>query len=62
MLLIDRKEGTSVIITTESGEQIKITIISNNSFGVKLGFDADKKIKILREEVKDRDQRHRDLT
>lgn len=52
MLLIDRKKGTSVLITTESGEEIKITIIGHDSFGVKLGFDADKKIKILREEAK----------
>ena len=55
MLLIDRKKGTAVNITTDSGEQIKITIIDNGAFGVKLGFDAARNIKILREEVKDRD-------
>lgn len=55
MLLIDRKKGTAVNITTASGEEIRITIIDHNSFGVKLGFDAAKDIKILREEVKDKD-------
>lgn len=57
MLLIDRKKGTSVTITTISGEEIKLTIIDYTSFGVKLGFEADKKIKILREEAKVRSKK-----
>jgi len=51
MLLLDRKTGESVIITAKSGEKIKVTIVSNNEFGVKIGFDANKNIDIKREEI-----------
>jgi len=57
MLLIDRKAGTSVILKTKSGEEIKVTVVSQNNYGVKLGFDADKEtVNILREEVYDRNR------
>lgn len=51
MLLLDRKEGTSVILTTPEGHSIKVTVIANTDFGVKLGFDAPREVKILREEA-----------
>ncbi len=51
MLVIDRKTGTSVIITTPSGEECKVTVIGNSQHGIKLGFDAPQSIKITREEI-----------
>ena len=50
MLLINRQPGTKVIIITKSGERIEITALGVNNYGLNLGFEADKSIKIDREE------------
>ena len=51
MLLLDRKEGTSIIIVTDTGKEIKLTVVGQTQFGIKLGFEADKSIQIYREEI-----------
>lgn len=52
MLILERKPGESVIITTEKGEVIKVHI-SKKSRGssVVVGVDAPRSITIDREEV-----------
>jgi sRNA-binding carbon storage regulator CsrA len=56
MLVITRKKDERIRITTESGEQIIITIpeiksaTSERSAKVRLGFEADRAIRIDREE------------
>lgn len=47
MLVLTRKEGESVIINNN----IKVTIININATTVKIGFDCDKSIPIMREEI-----------
>lgn len=51
MLLLDRKPGTAVIIETSNGEKIKVSVIAKDQYSVKLGFQADPSVKILREEI-----------
>ena len=47
MLVLTRKHGESIIIQNN----IKITILNISSNTVKIGFDCDKTIRILREEI-----------
>lgn len=50
MLIINRHPGAKIIIETPSGEIIKITALGFDDNGLNIGFDADKSIKIDREE------------
>lgn len=47
MLVLTRKEGEAVIIQNN----IKLTILHIGSTTVKVGFDCDRDIRILREEI-----------
>lgn len=49
MLILSRKKGESIIIKTND-KIIKIRILENND-DVKIGFEADKDIKIYRSEL-----------
>lgn len=51
MLILKRKLGEAIIITTESGEKIEIKVSEISDGRVKLGLDASKSISILRKEV-----------
>lgn len=51
MLVLKRKVGEAIIITTESGEKIEIKVSEISDGRVKLGLDAPKSITILRKEV-----------
>lgn len=51
MLLLDRKPGQSIIIKCDD-EIIKVTVIANIEDGeLKLGFDAPRHVRIIREEI-----------
>jgi len=39
------------------GEDIKVTVLSNRGGQIRIGFDAPDDVQILREEVRDRNQR-----
>ena len=51
MLVLTRKTKAAVIIVTPTGEKIRVVVTSINSGVVRLGFEADKDVLILREEI-----------
>jgi len=51
MLVITRRPGESLIIELPTGEQIKITILTNTSNQARIGMDAPADMKIVREEL-----------
>lgn len=53
MLVLTRKENESVVITTESGEEIVVSVLAVSGQQVRLGFDADESVLIDRAELLD---------
>lgn len=51
MLILKRKVGERIIITTQAGERIVITVVEGRYGAARIGFEADKQIKILRQEL-----------
>ncbi len=51
MLVLKRKLGEAIIITTQSGETVEIKVSEISEGRVKLGIDAEKSIAVLRKEV-----------
>ena len=51
MLVLKRKLGEAIIITTQSGESVEIKVSEISEGRVKLGIDAEKSIAVLRKEV-----------
>jgi carbon storage regulator len=51
MLVLTRKPDESVVITTESGEEIVVSILGVVGQQVRLGFDADDSVLINRAEL-----------
>lgn len=50
MLVLTRKKNQSIFI---NGREIKITVVDVRGQLIRLGFEADKSIEIVREEVLD---------
>ena len=50
MLLLGRRDGQSVTITTPSGEVITVTMVVGRG-KLKLGIEADRSVKVLRSEL-----------
>jgi carbon storage regulator CsrA len=53
MLMLTRKPDESIVITTESGDEIVISVLSIVGQQVRLGFDADESVTIDRAELLD---------
>lgn len=53
MLVLKRKLGEAILITTQSGEKVEIKVSEISEGRVKLGIDAAKSIAVLRKEVVD---------
>ena len=51
MLILSRRPGESLIIKLPTGEQIKVTVLTNTSNQVRIGTDAPDDIAIMREEL-----------
>jgi carbon storage regulator len=51
MLILNRKEGQSIIITTDTGEEIEISILEIKGKYAKLGFSAPASVGVDRKEV-----------
>jgi carbon storage regulator len=47
MLVLTRKDGETLLI----GDQVKITIVKSKNGSVKVGVEAPKDVKVLREEL-----------
>jgi carbon storage regulator len=54
MLILNRKEGQSVIITTDAGEEIEISVLEIKGKYAKLGFTAPVSVGVDRKEVSER--------
>ncbi len=54
MLILNRKEGQSVIITTDEGEEIEISVLEISGKYAKLGFSAPESVGVDRKEVNER--------
>ena len=54
MLVVTRKAGESIIITTDSGEQVKVTLLQSFPYRAKLGIEAEDSVRINREEVEEK--------
>nr|WP_075519198.1 carbon storage regulator [Moritella viscosa]SHO03653.1 Global regulator protein [Moritella viscosa] len=50
-LVLSRRMAQAIIITTKSGEEIKLTIAGLQTNQVRLCFDADKSVSIDRAEI-----------
>jgi carbon storage regulator CsrA len=53
MLIISRKPDESIVITTESGDEIVISVLAIVGQQVRLGFEADESVTIDRAELLD---------
>ena len=52
MLVLTRKSNQAVLLGSQGSKQVKVIVLSVDVNGcVKLGFEADNSIKILREEL-----------
>lgn len=52
MLVLTRKSNQAVLLGSQGDKQVKVIVLSVDINGcVKLGFEADDSIKILREEL-----------
>ena len=51
MLVLKRKLGEAIIITTQSGETVEIKVSEISEGRVKLGIDSEKSIAVLRKQV-----------
>lgn len=47
MLVITRKDGETLLI----GDNIKVTVVKSKSGTVRIGIEAPKEVKVLREEL-----------
>lgn len=53
MLVLSRKLKEVTIITTPSGEEIRVVVVDIDRGKIRLGFEADRKIKINRLELEE---------
>lgn len=51
MLVLSRKLSEQIVVTTPSGEQIVITVVTIDKGKIRLGLEADQSITIDRGEV-----------
>lgn len=59
MLILTRREGEALVITTPSGEQIKVALIEKSGSQVRMGIIANRSVTVDREEVHLRKQAER---
>lgn len=53
MLVLSRKQGEVIVITTPQGERIEITTVDIDRGKIRLGIQADLGFKIYRKEIQD---------
>ena len=53
MLVLSRKRDEKIVLRTEHGEQIELTVVRIDNNKVRLGIDAGKSVTILRSELVD---------
>lgn len=59
MLILTRREGEALVITTPSGEQIKVALIEKSGSQVSMGIIANRSVTVDREEIHLRKQAER---
>lgn len=53
MLILTRRVGESIVITTADGQEIEMVVLGQKGNQIRLGFEADKSIDIVRSELLD---------
>lgn len=53
MLILGRREGEKVVIMVGDNAEIEVTVVRNERGQLALGFEADRKYKIVRSELMD---------
>jgi len=51
MLVLSRKDGQRITLTTEGGDEITIVIDRHNRNAFRVAIDAPKSVKVLRNEI-----------
>lgn len=51
MLILSRKREERVVIETEAGERVEVTVCQIGEEKVRLGFEAPRGVRILRSEI-----------
>ena len=51
MLCLSRERNEAVTITTPEGRTIRVIVVEPRGSKVRLGFQADKEVKIMRDEL-----------
>ena len=51
MLVLSRKKDERIVVETPHGEKIEILLVESRGSGARIGFEADKSIKIYRKEL-----------
>lgn len=51
MLVLTRKTGQAVRITTEDGREVTVTVTSAGEGWARLGFEAPDSVRVLRTEI-----------
>jgi carbon storage regulator len=51
MLVLSRKRDEKILLTTNEGEQIELTVVRIDNNKVRLGINASDKVSILRSEL-----------
>lgn len=54
MLILTRRQGEALVITTQSGEEIKIALIEKSGNQVRMGIIANPSVTVDREEIHQR--------
>lgn len=59
MLVLSRRLGEQIVITTPEGRKIEVTVVDIGREKIRLGVQADKEVTIHRREVQDEYDRMR---
>jgi len=59
MLILTRRPGEALVMTTPSGEEIKVVVIDKDGAQVRMGVIADQKVAVDREEIHLRKRREK---
>lgn len=54
MLVVTRRVGETLVITTPAGEEIRVTVLGTKGNQVRLGASAPKTVTVHREEIHER--------
>lgn len=51
MLILTRKTNEAIILTTDDGQEVRLVVLAIKGQQVKIGFEADQSVEIVRAEL-----------